>query len=40
MKAFEIMYYSKINDTNPNRVHEIAESIRANGWQGAPILVM
>lgn len=40
MKAFEIMYYSKVNDTDPNRVHAIAESIRANGWQGAPILVM
>ena len=40
MKASKIMYYKKINNTDPDHVHEIAESVRINGWQGAPILVM
>lgn len=39
MKASDIIYYSEINDTNPEHVKNIADSIRCNGWQGAPILV-
>lgn len=39
MKATDILYYSQINDTDINRVAEIVESIRNNGWVGAPILV-
>lgn len=40
MTANEILYYSEINATNPDHVAEIAESIRENGWRGAPILVV
>ncbi len=39
MKASKILDYVEINETDPSRVHSLAESIRANGWQGAPILV-
>lgn len=40
MKWTDIMCYAPINDTDPEKVREIAESIKANGWQGAPILVV
>lgn len=38
MKALEIIDFEKINDTEEEKVNEIAESIKANGWQGCPIL--
>lgn len=40
MKTAEILYYAEINNTDAEKVNEIIESIRNNGWQGAPILVM
>jgi len=40
MKASEILYYASVNDTDKQRVDDLAASINANGWQGAPILVM
>lgn len=40
MTANEILTFATINATEADRVSELAESIRANGWQGAPILVM
>lgn len=39
MKASEIMCYEPINDTDSDKVTEIAKSISENGWKGAPILV-
>lgn len=39
MKATEIMHYSEINETMADHLAEIKESIKTNGWQGAPILV-
>lgn len=39
MTAYEIMRYDGINETDADKVTELAASIRKNGWQGAPILV-
>ena len=39
MKASEIMYYAPVNNTDFDKVAEIAKSISENGWNGAPILV-
>lgn len=38
MKACEILGYSKANPVDENKVNEIYQSIKENGWQGAPIL--
>lgn len=35
----EIKYFAAVNDVDSNRVHSIADSIRENGFVGAPILV-
>lgn len=40
MKATEILHFAEINKTASQRVEELVNSIRANGWQGAPILVV
>ena len=39
MKAHEIMFCFPINSTDPEKVSQIANSIKKNGWVGAPILV-
>lgn len=39
MKWTEIMCFYPIADVEPDKVQQLAESIKANGWQGAPILV-
>lgn len=38
MKANEILGYEKVNGTEEEKVNEIANSIKENGWVGAPIL--
>ena len=35
----EIRGFAPVNDVDSDKVHAIAESIRANGFVGAPILV-
>lgn len=40
MQASEIMMFEAINPVDQTHVDEIAESIRENGWIGAPILVI
>lgn len=40
MQASEIMMFEAINPVDQTHVEEIAESIRENGWIGAPILVI
>lgn len=39
MTYTDIRAYAPINDTDAAHVREIADSIKANGWVGAPILV-
>lgn len=39
MRFEEIAQYSLINDVNEDKVNEIAESIKVNGFVGCPILV-
>ena len=39
MTAKEIIGYYPVNDCDPGKVAQIAESIKANGWTGAPMLV-
>lgn len=39
MKFEQIAAYDGINATDDAKVAELVESIKANGWQGAPILV-
>lgn len=39
MKAREIMFCFPINSADPDKVSELANSIKTNGWRGAPILV-
>lgn len=39
MTYTEISCFAPINNTDATRVEEIAESIKKNGWVGAPILV-
>lgn len=38
LKAIDILGFEKVNDIEPEKVLEIASSIRENGWRGAPIL--
>lgn len=40
MTASQIRYYYEVNQVDPDRVAAIEASIRQNGWQGAPILVL
>lgn len=40
MTGFEIIGFAPINDVDADRVAEIANSIKTNGWVGAPVLVM
>lgn len=40
MKAYQILSYAPINDVDQDKAAKIADSIKRNGWQGAPILVM
>ena len=39
MKFSEIEYFAPINEVDENKVNEIAESIKANGFIGCPILI-
>lgn len=39
MKVEEIRGYEPINNTNDNKVNNLVESIKENGWNGCPILV-
>lgn len=39
MKYDEISSYAAVNGTDAAKVAELAESIKADGWKGAPILV-
>lgn len=39
MRFSEIEYFAPINEVDENKVNEIAESIKANGFIGCPILV-
>ncbi len=39
MKYTEIMHMAKVNGTDASKVAGLVESIKANGWNGAPILV-
>ena len=39
MRFREIEYFAPINEVDENKVNEIAESIKANGFIGCPILV-
>lgn len=39
MTGYEIIRYAPVNDCDPDKVAEIAASIKANGWIGAPVLV-
>lgn len=39
MKYDEIASYAELNATDEAKVAELAESMKQNGWQGAPILV-
>lgn len=39
MKAMDIIWYNRINETDADRVDSIKKSIMRDGWKGAPILV-
>lgn len=39
MRFREIEYFAPINDVDQNKVNQIAESIKDNGYVGCPILV-
>ena len=39
MSFREIEYFAPINEVDENKVNEIAESIKANGYVGCPILI-
>lgn len=39
MKFDSIRCYPLINEVDPDKVSSLAQSMLANGWQGAPILV-
>jgi len=39
MSFREIEYFAAINDVDQNKVNEIKESIKANGFIGCPILI-
>ena len=38
LKAYELLGFEKVNDVDEEKARAIAESIKENGWQGAPIL--
>jgi ParB-like chromosome segregation protein Spo0J len=38
METIEARWISPVNDTNANKVAEIAASMKANGWIGRPII--
>ena len=38
LKAYELLGFEKVNDVDEEKARKIAESIKKNGWQGAPIL--
>lgn len=38
MTGYEVIDMELVNRTDSNKVNEIAESIKANGWSGMPIL--
>lgn len=38
MDGYDILDYEPVNDVDEEKVNEIAESIRENGWDGMPIL--
>lgn len=40
MTAYEILSFAPVNDVDAEKVEEITANIKANGWQGAPVLVM
>lgn len=40
MTAYEILSFAPVNDVDAEKVAGIAANIKANGWQGAPVLVM
>lgn len=40
MTAFEIIGFAPVNDVDAGKAAEIAANIKANGWVGAPVLVM
>lgn len=40
MNYSDICCYAPINGTDPDKVRKIADSIKENGWVGAPILVI
>lgn len=39
MKANEIFFFAPVNEVDEKKVRDLVESIKANGWTGAPILV-
>ena len=39
MSFREIEYFAPINEVDQNKVNEIKESIKANGFKGCPILI-
>ena len=39
MKYHDISHYIPVNKVDPAHVRELADNIKANGWQGMPILV-
>lgn len=38
LKAYELLGFEKVNGVDEEKARAIAESIKENGWQGAPIL--
>lgn len=38
MTGLDILDFAPVNGTDEDKAKEIAESIKKNGWQGAPIL--
>lgn len=40
MTAYEILSFAPVNDVYAEKVEKIAANIKANGWNGAPVLVM
>ena len=38
LKAYELLGFEKVNDVDETKARAIAESIKKNGWKGAPIL--
>ena len=38
LEAYELLGFEKVNDVDEEKARKIAESIKKNGWKGAPIL--